>query len=204
MKKARTLRGYKDLKADPHNANRGTERGQVLVRSSLEEVGAVRGVAVAADGGIIAGHKTLKEAEALGLRLRFVESDGKDLVVVVRKDLRSGDQKAARAGLLDNRAGELDLEWDPEQLRWLREHGVDLMAGEAALWSEEELKKLLGEADAPGEFPELGTTTVSVDHECPKCGFKIPCKRPKEPVGRAAAPRAEKPRPGRGRKRRSR
>lgn len=55
------------LKLDPHNANRGTDRGRRAVADSLAECGAGRSILVDRDGTVIAGNKTLEAAQALGL-----------------------------------------------------------------------------------------------------------------------------------------
>ena len=43
------------LKLDPHNANRGTDRGRRAVADSLAECGAGRSILVDRDGTVIAG-----------------------------------------------------------------------------------------------------------------------------------------------------
>lgn len=62
------------LKLDPHNANRGTDRGRRAVADSLAECGAGRSILVDRDGTVIAGNKTLEAAQALGLPVRVVET----------------------------------------------------------------------------------------------------------------------------------
>ena len=65
-----------DLTPDPQNANRGTARGREALARSLRDYGAGRGVLIDRDGRIIAGNKTVDQANALGLRLRVVRTDG--------------------------------------------------------------------------------------------------------------------------------
>ena len=121
---ARTLA---DLTPDPQNANRGCTRGREAVRQSLSTYGAGRGVLIDRAGRIIAGNKTVEEARALGLSLRVVHTDGSDLVAVQRDDLDlETDPQAKALGVADNRASELGLDWDSEQLRLLDAEGVDL------------------------------------------------------------------------------
>ena len=106
-----------DLRLDPHNANKGSDRGREMVAASLQECGAGRSILADRDGVVIAGNKTLEAARKLGLPVRVVESDGRELVVVRRNDLDlAKDEKARRLAYLDNRASELGLEWDVEQL----------------------------------------------------------------------------------------
>ena len=51
-----------DLHADPHNANRGTDRGRAALAQSLRDHGAGRAVLIDRHGRIIAGHKTVEQA----------------------------------------------------------------------------------------------------------------------------------------------
>jgi hypothetical protein len=130
------------LKLDPHNANRGTDRGRRAVADSLAECGAGRSILVDRDGTVIAGNKTLEAAQALGLPVWVVESSGDELVVVQRTDLEldGEDQRARRLAYLDNRAGQLGLDWDTDQILADLEAGVDL----SGLWDDTELDEMLG------------------------------------------------------------
>src|SRR5438309_241763 len=60
-----------DLMADPHNANRGTDRGRDALARSLREYGAGRAVLIDRRGRVIAGNKTVEQARALNLPLRW-------------------------------------------------------------------------------------------------------------------------------------
>ncbi len=153
------------LKLDPHNANRGTDRGRRAVADSLAECGAGRSILVDRDGTVIAGNKTLEAAQALGLPVRVVESSGDELVVVQRTDLEldGEDQRARRLAYLDNRAAQLGLDWDTDQILADLEAGVDL----SGLWDDTELDELLQrvagsdgltDPDDVPEVPEEATT----------------------------------------------
>ena len=50
-----------DLQADPHNANRGTDRGRAALAQSLRDHGAGRAVLIDRHGRIIAGNKTVEQ-----------------------------------------------------------------------------------------------------------------------------------------------
>ena len=96
--------------------------------------------------------------------MRTIETDGQELVVVRRSDLDlATDEKARRLAYLDNRASELGLEWDVEQmladleggrgsLRHLRASGA-----RRAAWRTREGRAL---AD-PDEVPPLPAEPVS-------------------------------------------
>lgn len=105
-----------DLIPDDKNANRGTARGRALIEDSLRKLGAGRSVLTDRNGKLIAGNKTAEVAVGdLGMDTLVVESDGTRLVVVRRTDLDLDRDESARAlAFVDNRAGQLSLEWDPE------------------------------------------------------------------------------------------
>ena len=132
-----------DLTADPRNANRGTARGREALERSLREYGPGRAVLIDRRGQIIAGHKTVEQAKALGLPLRVVKTDGTHLVAVQRQDLDlRTDPRATGLAIADNRVGELDLEWDVEMLRQLHLESPDLLA----FWTADELAALFGDS----------------------------------------------------------
>ncbi len=103
-----------ELKLDPRNANRGTERGNQALEESLQRYGAGRSVLADKNGVIIAGNKTVEKAGELGIEdVVLVPTRGDQLVVVVREDLDlSADPEARALAIADNRVGELDLSWD--------------------------------------------------------------------------------------------
>ncbi len=104
----------KELKFDPKNANKGTERGYQALEESLQRYGAGRSVLADKNGVIIAGNKTVEKAGEIGIEdAVFVHTQGDKLVVVVRDDLElSTDPEARALAIADNRVGELDLDWD--------------------------------------------------------------------------------------------
>ncbi|MBI2758782.1 MAG: hypothetical protein HYX49_08900 [Chloroflexi bacterium] len=96
------------LKQDSHNANKGTDRGRELLKHSLQELGAGRSILADKNGNIIAGNKTFEQASALGLKMREIETNGDELVVVKRNDLDLYDgNKARELAYADNRVAEL-------------------------------------------------------------------------------------------------
>ena len=164
MSNSKPQRPGEKLRLDPHNANKGSDRGREMVASSLEECGAGRSILADRDGTVIAGNKTLAAARALGLPVRVVESDGGELIVVQRSDLLLGvDEKARRLAYLDNRASELGLAWNTDQLLADLQGGVDL----AGIFDRDELAELLAGLLAPtgltdpDEVPEPPEAPVS-------------------------------------------
>jgi len=134
-----------DLSPDPHNANRGTDRGRSSLAHSLQEFGAGRAVLIDRQGRIIAGNKTVEQAKRLNIPLRVVKTDGHHLIAVQREDLDlSTDPRARALAIADNRVGELDLEWDVEMLKKLHADGLDL----SAFWTDAEFTTLFADANA--------------------------------------------------------
>ena len=117
----------KDLIQDDRNLNKGTERGQELIEKSLREFGAGRSLLLDKNNRIIAGNKTHKNAEALGMDdVIIVETDGTKLVAVKRTDVDLDTKKGREMALADNATVKVDLEWDTEQMESIAEEfGID-------------------------------------------------------------------------------
>ena len=131
-----------DLQSDPHNANRGTDRGRAALERSLRDYGAGRAVLIDRHGRVIAGNKTVDEAKRLNIPLRVVKTDGAHLIAVQREDLDlTTDPRAKALAIADNRVGELDLEWDLDMLKQLHADGLDL----SAFWTKDEFATLFAE-----------------------------------------------------------
>lgn len=145
-----------DLTPDKTNANKGTQRGRGMVEASLRETGAGRSIVADKNGQVIAGNKTLEAWVDIGGEIEVVRTDGKKLVVVQREDLDLSDDTgmARKLAYYDNRAGEVGLEWDTEQLLADMNAGVDL----TDLFRQDELDELLADllpkpeaSDAPAQ-----------------------------------------------------
>jgi len=158
------------LTPDPHNANKGTERGRGLLEASLRKYGAGRSILADKHGVIIAGNKTSEVAADLGLPIRVVQTDGRELVVVQRTDLDLATDDAARElAYGDNRIAALDLDWSTEQILADRDAGLDLSA---VGFSDAELAELLSivpDFGAVGE-DEQGRLDQKAQVTCPHCG----------------------------------
>ena len=116
------------LKPDPRNANRGTKKGRELLDASIRDLGFGRSILTDRDGTVIAGNKTMAAALAANpdTKVRVIDTDGSELVVVRRTDLNlETDPKAKRLAIADNRVSELDLSWDQDVLSSIGEE-VDL------------------------------------------------------------------------------
>lgn len=149
---------YGGIQPDRKNANKGTERGRYMVEASLRETGAGRSILLDKDGRIIAGNKTFEAASDIGLPLRIVETDGSELIAVQRTDLDLDDDTgtARKLAYYDNRASQVGLEWDAEQVLADLSAGLDL----SAMFKQDELDELL--ADLQPKATE-GDTPAEVD-----------------------------------------
>jgi hypothetical protein len=147
-----------DFTPDPQNLNKGTERGVYMVEESLTRYGAGRSIVVDKNGIVLAGNKTQQAAIDLGIEdALVVETEGDKLVVVKRNDLDLlNDPKRAREySIADNRASEVGLEWDADELAALAlDDTIDL----GAFFRGDELDAILGDLNPePPDAPEAQT-----------------------------------------------
>ena len=94
------------IKLDPRNYRIHSDENKQLISKSLAECGAGRSILVDRNNIIIAGNGVYEQAQALGLNVRVVESDGKELIVVRRTDLTTDDDKRTLLSLADNRTSD--------------------------------------------------------------------------------------------------
>lgn len=96
------------LRPDPMNAKRHTERGMAAVTTSVREVGVMRSLVAARDGTLIAGHATSEALADLDMTdAIFVHSDGTRPIVHIRDDVEPGSELAIKGGLYDNLTSDL-------------------------------------------------------------------------------------------------
>ncbi len=147
---------------DTANANDGTARGNAVIELSLRECGAGRSLVADAGNRLIGGNKTHQQAEYAGIKEAIVvETDGRRLVVVKRTDLDlANDPRARQLAYLDNRAQELNLAWNPNQVAADVTAGLDL----SLMFYDDELDQIVGGVLAEAEqdddkgkdsFPEM-------------------------------------------------
>lgn len=140
-----------DLVPDDKNANKGTERGRWMLERSLEKLGAGRSILLDKEGRIIAGNKTAEVAAAMGLEdVIIVQTDGRQLVAVQRTDLDLDTPQGREMAYADNRVGQVDLSFDPEQIAADMAEGLDL--GDWWTVKELELYASLSDQDAKPEI----------------------------------------------------
>ncbi len=98
-----------NIKFDPNNCRIHTERNERIIEKSLQDCGAGRSILIDNDDMMIAGEGVYKRAQKLGIPVRVIESDGKELIAVKRKDLRQGDKKRKDLAFADNHASDTSM-----------------------------------------------------------------------------------------------
>ena len=120
-----------EIKFDKRNYRKHSDKNKKLIRKSLQECGAARSIVVDSEGEIIGGNGVFGEAQRLKMPIKVIETDGTELVVVKRTDLKTGDEKRKKLAVLDNSTSDtsefdnslLTTDFDLEQLVDL---GVDI------------------------------------------------------------------------------
>ena len=149
--RARALRKLEDLQPDPQNPNKGTQRGASMIDWSLSQLGAARSLVADSDGVVLCGNKTLEAAATKGFPIKVVQTDGQELVVVQRTDVRlNGNAKerklARQISIADNRTSQVSYDPDVEMLLAHKDSGVDI----SDMFNENEIVQFLakvGNAD---------------------------------------------------------
>lgn len=162
------------LTPDGQNANRGTQRGRSALEASLRKLGAGRSILIDRTGRIIAGNKTAETAADIGLDdVLIVQTDGKQLVAVQRTDIDLDTPQGREMAIADNRVGQLDLDFDIEQILSDQQGGADL----SWLWKQDELDMMLAELHVPDFQPVDESTQPRLDQKapitCPHCGMEF-------------------------------
>jgi len=126
-------------------------------------------------GNVISGNKAQEVALDLGLEDAIVvKTKGDKMVVVQREDLDLYEDDTARQlAYADNRAGEMGLDWNIEQIVADLDAGVSL----DGIFAKDELSDLLEGFSIDGvEFKEYDESVADeVEfNTCPECGHKWP------------------------------
>lgn len=113
----------KDLKFDRRNYRKHNKKNLDLIKKSVNEVGFGRSIVINSDNEIICGNGITSTLQK-DAKLKVVETDGTELIVVKRNDLKTGDIKQTKLGILDNSTSDssefdfdlLQADFDVEQL----------------------------------------------------------------------------------------
>ena len=104
----------KDLKQDKNNYRKHSDENKRRIKKSIDEAGLGRSVVVDADGVLIAGNGVASVIDKK-TKIKVVETDGTELVVVKRTDLHEGDERRKLLALADNATAD-DVEWDMDAI----------------------------------------------------------------------------------------
>lgn len=102
----------KDIKFDERNYRTHSEKNKQLIRKSINECGLARSVVVDNENCLIGGNGVVSQLDK-NTPVRVIETDGSELVVVKRTDLKTDDEKRKRLAIMDNStsdSSEFDLE----------------------------------------------------------------------------------------------
>lgn len=95
-----------EIKLDNNNYRIHNDRNKKIINDSLKNYGAGRSILLDADGVIIAGNGTYEQAKNLGIPIKIIKSDGKELIAVKRVDLSTKDKKRSELAVMDNAASD--------------------------------------------------------------------------------------------------
>jgi hypothetical protein len=98
--------GKEKIKYDERNYRRHSDKNKRIIKKSLTELGAGRSILLDADNRIVAGNGVYEQAEQLGIPVKIVETDGKELIAVRRKDLQPDSEQRKKMALLDNHSSD--------------------------------------------------------------------------------------------------
>lgn len=146
-----------DIKYDTQNYRNHDEKNLKLLEKSLKECGAGRSILLDKEGAIIAGNATFKTAQAAGVPVKIIKTDGKTLIAVQRTDLATNDKKRKQLALMDNSTSD-KVQWDFDNL------SADFELYELPALGIEELPEALTETEEiiEDEAPELGEAQTRV------------------------------------------
>jgi hypothetical protein len=113
-----------EIKFDKRNYRKHSDSNKRKIKKSLQECGAGRSVLVDADDTLIAGNGVFEQAQAMGIPTRVIETDGTELVVVKRTDLRTDDDKRKLLAMADNATSD-NVEWEDDLLN--DDFGLDVL-----------------------------------------------------------------------------
>lgn len=100
----------KDIKFDKRNYRKHSDKNKSLIKKSIEETGLGRSVVIDSENSLIAGNGVVSQLPK-DTKIRVIETDGSELVVVKRTDLKTEDEKRKKLAIMDNSTGDL-VEWD--------------------------------------------------------------------------------------------
>ncbi len=166
-----------NIKPDLTNANRHTERGNAMLRASMDEFGFAEAGTLDINNRIIGGnHRTEVAADVLGSdEVLVIEVDGTKPVYIKRSDIDLATPRGKKLAYALNRVAQVSIEFDPEQVLADIGEGISL----DGLFHQNEIDDLIELMTFDPndiEFKEYDESVADeVEYiECPHCGEKIP------------------------------
>ena len=156
----------KDIKFDERNYRIHSEKNKQLIRKSITECGLARSVVIDSENCLIGGNGVVSQLDK-NTKVKVIESDGTELVVVKRTDLKTDDEKRKKLAVMDNSTSD-SSEFDLELMKVdfdipdLQDMGVDIPDVEI-----EETKEYSNK--------EIDFNDIEKDFncKCPRCGFEF-------------------------------
>ena len=142
-----------EIKLDKRNYRKHSDKNKDLINKSLKELGAGRSIVIDSENEIIAGNGVYEQAKKLGLKEKIIETDGTELIVVKRNDLKTSDEKRKKLAVSDNSTSDLS-DFDMELL------GEDFKIEEIEEWGIEYRTKEFKEEEIIFDNSDLETKEV--------------------------------------------
>jgi hypothetical protein len=92
------------IKFDSKNYRKHSDKNKRIIKKSVDELGAGRSILIDAENEIIAGNGVYEQWGDKPIKI--IETDGKELIVVKRTDLKPSDEKRKTLALIDNYASD--------------------------------------------------------------------------------------------------
>ena len=120
----------KDLKQDKRNYRKHNDKNISLIKKSVKECGLGRSVVIDKNDEIIAGNGLVSSIPK-NTKIKVIETDGSELVVVKRTDLDTNDEKRRKLAVMDNSSSDtsnfdIDLLTTDFDTKQLGEMGIDI------------------------------------------------------------------------------
>jgi hypothetical protein len=95
-----------EIKPDSNNYRIHSDKNKKIIEKSLKEFGAGRSIVIDSNNEIIAGNGVYEAAKKQNIKTRIIETNGTELLVVKRTDLKPGDEKRKQLALIDNHSSD--------------------------------------------------------------------------------------------------
>lgn len=96
--------------------NKGKIGSDKLIYQSFKQLGCGRSILIDSNNTVISGNKTIQAVQKLAMKIKIVECDADELVVVKRNDVNLDSKKGYELALLDNLIASKSLEWNTDEV----------------------------------------------------------------------------------------